>query len=568
MVPPARVRPHTIEWRLVSTECGRTSAAKRIRYLLLLLSAYSFRVRQVRAGDVMGEAVRVKEVAAAAAHGAPSGADMQIAGGHGASSEVANVIPHAPDNPEEVGPYERKRLKSQPLGMHISSDEQTAVWLNYFKPNTLNGPKLSCMGLPCPHFLQCIDGFPNVWASWNGELVDKEMFPTHAPLNCPIRAAREEKVVAGEEEGEYDLSCSHRKDYWYHMPWALQNFQLANVYITHDGFLFNATHQFMRGGCHQVGKFIHLLVPVNPFQPLLSLPPLQPLPSIQPLRPLPHRAVHLLPSSSGARVAWSMELGVPDGRQLLPRARGDAAVLSGGRTPLPKVPQVPHPRHRWAGARREGIAGPHFFPALCFPLVAPLHQPMFQFCGTPSRALWHTIRSRHFLHPDGLPLFNPDWTYRDLPPLTDAQMALLPADWVVVLAKRPGRKRAIINFAELESAVKKIFPNRVVTYNGSMGILEARDLFRRAWLYIGGHGAALANMVFMPAQATVLEIRPNGCPNTCYHQLSYACSLRYHLVLSDGTCYSPVVAHVNRTVEPLEIIARYFLEKDTNKGVR
>ncbi|CAI7930690.1 unnamed protein product [Closterium sp. NIES-54] len=163
-----------------------------------------------------------------------------------------------------------------------------------------------------------------------------------------------------------------------------------------------------------------------------------------------------------------------------------------------------------------------------------------QACGTPSRALWHTIRSRHFLHPDSLPLFNPDWTYRDLPPLTDARMALLPADWVVVLAKRPGKKRAIINFAELESAVKRIFPDRVVTYNGSMGILEARDLFRRARLYIGGHGAALANMVFMSAQATVLEIRPNGCPNACFHQLSYACSLRYDLVLSDGICYSAV----------------------------
>ncbi|CAI7930689.1 unnamed protein product [Closterium sp. NIES-54] len=550
MVPPARVRPHTIEWRLVSTECGRTSAAKRIRYLLLLLSAYSFRVRQVRAGDVMGEAVRVKEVAAAAAHGAPSGADMQIAGGHGASSEVANVIPHAPDNPEEVGPYvpiefrndqERKRLKSQPLGMHISSDEQTAVWLNYFKPNTLNGPKLSCMGLPCPHFLQCIDGFPNVWASWNGELVDKEMFPTHAPLNCPIRAAREEKVVAGEEEGEYDLSCSHRKDYWYHMPWALQNFQLANVYITHDGFLFNATHQFMRGGCHQVGKYT--------FSPAAAVHELHGAWSWAYLMGgnFYHVLVEMLPCFLVAARLFQKYRKYPilaTGNQWRAYDRMGAAIT---------------------GIPRASMRALATFPGEVYH-AAWVHQPMFQFCGTPSRALWHTIRSRHFLHPDGLPLFNPDWTYRDLPPLTDAQMALLPADWVVVLAKRPGRKRAIINFAELESAVKKIFPNRVVTYNGSMGILEARDLFRRAWLYIGGHGAALANMVFMPAQATVLEIRPNGCPNTCYHQLSYACSLRYHLVLSDGTCYSPVVAHVNRTVEPLEIIARYFLEKDTNKG--
>ncbi|CAI7788601.1 unnamed protein product [Closterium sp. NIES-54] len=410
-----------------------------------------------------------------------------VAGGNGASGsgalpEVPNVFPHAPDNPEEVGTYvpiefrndqERVRLKSRPLGMHISSDEQNHVWLSYFQKNALNGPKLNCMGHPCPHFLRCRDGLtcPNVWACWNGGFVDHEMFLTPAPLNCPNRAAG---AKVGDEEGEYDESCSHKADHGLRMPWALQNFQLSDVYITHDGFLFNATHQFVRGGCHQIGKYT--------FSPVAAL--------------------HELHG------AWSW------------------AYVSGGNF-----------YHVLAEVLPAFVVAARLFHKYRKYLIPATGA---QACGTPSRALWHTIRSRHFLHPDSLPLFNPDWTYRDLPPLTDARMALLPADWVVVLAKRPGKKRAIINFAELESAVKRIFPDRVVTYNGSMGILEARDLFRRARLYIGGHGAALANMVFMSAQATVLEIRPNGCPNACFHQLSYACSLRYDLVLSDGICYSAV----------------------------
>ncbi|CAI5952598.1 unnamed protein product [Closterium sp. NIES-64] len=414
------------------------------------------------AGDVMGEAAQVKEGAAGTAQGDASGGAMQVAGGHGASAsnalEVPNGFLHPPDNPEEAGPYvpiefrndqERKRLKSRPLGMHISSDEQTAMWLNYFKPNTLSGPKLSCMGLPCPQFLQCIDGFPNVWACWDDELMDREMFPTHAPLNCPIRAAGEEKLVGG-EEGEYDLSCSHRKDYcsFISPPWSTRS-------------------------------------------PLTIPPTRQPLPRHQPPHPFnrstfypttqytfsPAAAVHELHG------AWSRAYAVGGNFyhvlvEMLPGFVVAASLFHKYR----KYPILATGRWRAydrMGAPITGIPRASMRALATFTgeiyHAAWVQQPMFQFCGTPSRALWHTIRSRHFLHSEGLPLFNPGWTYRNLPPLTDAQMALLPADWVVVLAKRPGKKPAIINFAELESAVKKIFPDRVVTFNGSMGILEGEN---------------------------------------------------------------------------------------------
>ncbi|CAI5471405.1 unnamed protein product [Closterium sp. Yama58-4] len=480
------VRSHTTERRILAKDSGRASAAKRICFfLLLMLSAYPFRVvRLVGAGDVMEEAVQVKE---GAAQGAESGQAMEVTGGSGALPHMANVFPHAPDNPEEVGPYvpiefrndpERVKLKSRPLGMHISSDEQTNVWLNYFHENTVDGPKLSCMGNPCPHLFRCHDGYPNVWSCWTSELVDHELFVTRAPLNCPNRAEGSE---VAEEEGEFDESCSHKADHALRMPWALQNFQLADVYITHDGFLFNATHQFVRGGCHQIGKYT--------FSPAAAVHELHGVWSWAYVvgANFYHVLVETLPCFVVSAPFLSKFRGYPiiaTGEQWRAYNRMGAAIT---------------------GIPRASMKSLATFPGELYH-AARVHQPMFQQCGTPSRALWHTIRSRHFLHPDGLPLFNPDWTYRDLPPLTDAQMALLPADWLVVLAKRPGRKRAIINFAELESAVRKIFPDRVMTFNGSMGILEARDLFRRARLYIGGHGAALANMVFMPAQATSWEL--------------------------------------------------------------
>ncbi|GJP38391.1 hypothetical protein CLOM_g22834 [Closterium sp. NIES-68] len=559
MVAAAPLCPCTGDRRVVvSRDSGRAAAAALRCFVLLLLSADSLRVmRPVRAGDAIGEPLQVKEGAAGAGGGAASGADMEVAGGEGADASgrskrgewtreplpaMANVFPHALDNPEEVGPYvpiefrndkERVSLKSQPLGMHISSDDQTRVWLNYFQGDTLVGPKLSCMGIPCPHLFKCKDGYPDIWACWNSELVDTEMFTTRAPLNCPNRAAEGE--IVGDEEGDYDASCSHRADHGLRMPWALQNFQFANVYITHDGFLFNATHQFVRGGCHQIGKYTF-----SPAAPVHALHGVWSWAYV-----VGGNFYHVLVESLPCFVVAARFL----------KNYKQYPILATG--------------HQWRaydrmGAAITGIPRSSMRALATFPgevyHAARVHQPMYQQCGTPSRALWHTIRSRHFLRPDGLPIFNPDWTYRELPPLSDAEMALLPADWVVVLAKRPGRKRAIINFAELESEVRRIFPDRVVTFNGSLGILEARDLFRRTRLYIGGHGAALANMVFMPAQATVLEIRPNACANTCFHQLSYACAIRYHLVLSDGTCFSPVEAHVNETAAALERIAAEFAE--------
>ncbi|CAI6005782.1 unnamed protein product [Closterium sp. NIES-65] len=398
---------------------------------------------------------------------------------------------------------ERKRLKSRPLGMHISSDEQTAMWLNYFKPNTLSGPKLSCMGLPCPQFLQCIDGFPNVWACWDDELMDREMFPTHAPLNCPIRAAGEEKLVGG-EEGEYDLSCSHRKDYWYHMPWALQNFQLADVYMNarwvplqHLASVYARRVPSNRQASHHPFNSVacsssFISPPWSTRSPLTIPPTRQPLPRHQPPHPFNRSTFYPTTQytfSPAAAVhephgAWSRAYAVGGNFyhvlvEMLPGFVVAASLFHKYR----KYPILATGRWRAydrMGAPITGIPRASMRALATFTgeiyHAAWVQQPMFQFCGTPSRALWHTIRSRHFLHSEGLPLFNPGWTYRNLPPLTDAQMALLPADWVVVLAKRPGKKPAIINFAELESAVKKIFPDRVVTFNGSMGILEATRL--------------------------------------------------------------------------------------------
>ncbi|CAI5988713.1 unnamed protein product [Closterium sp. NIES-65] len=108
------------------------------------------------------------------------------------------------------------------------------------------------------------------------------------------------------------------------------------------------------------------------------------------------------------------------------------------------------------------------------PVLVRRHQPIYQECHTPSPSLWQMMRRRHLLHPSGIPLFNLDWTYHSHRPLSLAEARSFPSDWVVVLAKRlKGKKRAVVNFEEVEEEVVRPFGSkRVVLHTGSMPILE------------------------------------------------------------------------------------------------
>ncbi|CAI7798604.1 unnamed protein product [Closterium sp. NIES-54] len=212
----------------------------------------------------------------------------------------------------------------------------------------------------------------------------------------------------------------------------------------------------------------------------------------------------------------------------------------------------------------EALIGIKYEDMRVLPLVAQdlffvktLYEPIAQTCGNPSKALWQSLRRTHLLHPRGLPLFRPDWSYHPPPPLSPQQAQALPPDWVVVLAKRPAKRRSISNFAEVEEVVERAFPNeRIVKFTGSLSVLKARELFRRTRLFIAGHGAALTNLVFMPEKASVLEIRPDGCPVVCYNHLAHASSLVYHLVFSHvsittfttllSLCTAAIVQHNNK----------------------
>ncbi|CAI7781109.1 unnamed protein product [Closterium sp. NIES-53] len=438
---------------------------------------------------------------------------------------------------------ERTSLFIEPLGFAYNSSNRPIVLLQYHEHDTHWGTLAHCRGDTCPALTSCGPAFPNFRACWNPDLVDPDRVLLDPPVNCPKRNAtagldpRTRKHIS---DG-YDETCSHREDFIPRDAMALQMFEVKGAYVTDKGYVFNRTHRFVWPGC---GRFNEISFSAE-------------------------QQVHVLP----AAFTWSNSYGfnfyhfvaktmplllvaVP----LLPRIMPSTPILAS--------------RMQWEVYKQfgEALIGIKYEDMRVLPLVAQdlffvetLYVPIAQTCGNPSKALWQSLRRTHLLHPRGLPLFRPDWSYHPPPPLLPQQAQALPPDWVVVLAKRPAKRRSISNFAEVEEVVERAFPNeRIVKFTGSLSVLKARELFRRTRLFIAGHGAALTNLVFMPEKASVLEIRPDGCPVVCYNHLAYASSLVYHLVFSHGRCYDIVRANATKGSSVLQNIKARFDHEDAS----
>ncbi|CAI7783399.1 unnamed protein product [Closterium sp. NIES-54] len=241
--------------------------------------------------------------------------------------------------------------------------------------------------------------------------------------------------------------------------------------------------------------------------------------------------------------------------------------------------------------------------------VDVLYQPVYQACGRSAPAMWGELRRRFLLPPAGLPLFRPGLVPRhnhthalpptadspatttltsagsssssssssetlpvragvisessneisseeDVPLWSDAQTARLPYSWRAVIAHRRGAMRHLAAFDSLVSEMKRVFPpQRVFVFEGDLPILQAKLLFNRAAVYVGLHGAGLSNMIFMPSNSSVFEIRPRDYPNPCYHHLTMATQQNYYLVFGNGTKDSELRYNMSEVASVLRVIA-------------
>eukprot|EP00475_Leptophrys_vorax_P003341 TRINITY_DN11963_c0_g1_i5.p1 TRINITY_DN11963_c0_g1~~TRINITY_DN11963_c0_g1_i5.p1 ORF type:complete len:499 (-),score=8.46 TRINITY_DN11963_c0_g1_i5:89-1393(-) len=387
------------------------------------------------------------------------------------------------------------------------------LWRRQFKGKHASEQRSEdCPGNPCPDFSGTCNDDPDM-AYCNVPGI-QDVAPEHlkGPLNCPaLRDANNPRRMV------YNASCSHEIDAGVAKWQYFQVYRLRNVYVNHQGQMFNATTHFVQEGCNQRKHFSH--------DPRTA-------PTVV------HRTkrlVNLVYRQSALNFYHALVEWMPQFHLLAPllRAMPDVPLLGLGEQwevyerlvqPLVGVPldSFPHMSVKWNEL---------FFAEEVF-------VPIYQGCGVPSPSLWDRMRSRFLLPPNGLPMFRPDqpWT----PATEDGITAVAPRvphdvaaadDWLVVLSHRNGTtKRVLSHFDQLRAAVESTFGReRVRVFEGGMGIMEARALFSQARVLVAGHGAGMANMIFMRPNSLVLEIRPNVRQAGCFHFLAVACGHRYYM---------------------------------------
>ena len=92
------------------------------------------------------------------------------------------------------------------------------------------------------------------------------------------------------------------------------------------------------------------------------------------------------------------------------------------------------------------------------------------------------------------------------------------------VTRRDARHRRVTNEADLEAMLAARGFETVAL--GDLGFAAQRDLFADADLVVGVHGAGLANLVFAPDGARILELVPSAYPANYFANLAQASGIR------------------------------------------
>lgn len=384
-------------------------------------------------------------------------------------------------------------------------------------------------GTTCPHHEPCFQqNFTEIEACHVPDLIDIDQPIPRPPENCPYSGY---ETVKGQEIPVIDKRCTHPIDFVRHEQFASQVFVLHNVYMNSRGQLFNATHFFDRNGCGNEFPFTYVpdVTRVTVFEEIVNLANWNAVAFY-------HGVIEMLPNFYLLTNILKTRINVP-----ISHRQGQSVFLETVGQHLLGLP--------------VGSLNLHTIPQDELFFAHTVVQPFYQWCARPSRKLWLELRKKYFVPRDGIPMFNPDWSLRK-PEVVASPTDKIAEDWIVVLGKRY-HTRGLAESDEVEAYLRKRFPSeRVVVFDGSLTILGAKELFNRARLYVAVHGAAMTNMIFMPFNGFVFEMRPRLYHNSCYHYLAEVCNQEYYLTFGDGNKDSHTTVNTTEVFEVLDKIAR------------
>jgi capsular polysaccharide biosynthesis protein len=99
-----------------------------------------------------------------------------------------------------------------------------------------------------------------------------------------------------------------------------------------------------------------------------------------------------------------------------------------------------------------------------------------------------------------------------------------------ILIYRREPYRTIINHDEVLKMLKDKYPHIEWHVFDRLSIEETANLFSKARVIVGPHGAGFTNMIFAPKGIDIIEFMPIESPNVCYWHLSEMLGNRYHMV--------------------------------------
>jgi hypothetical protein len=94
-------------------------------------------------------------------------------------------------------------------------------------------------------------------------------------------------------------------------------------------------------------------------------------------------------------------------------------------------------------------------------------------------------------------------------------------DKVNIVLYRKEARRNIVNFDEMMACLHREFPTERWVVFDSLPFESCVQLFERAKLIVGAHGAGLSNMIFSRKRTPVVELFPSNMINVCYWHLSW-----------------------------------------------
>jgi len=98
-----------------------------------------------------------------------------------------------------------------------------------------------------------------------------------------------------------------------------------------------------------------------------------------------------------------------------------------------------------------------------------------------------------------------------------------------ILIRRHG-SRELLNEAEVLDVFRSKFPHLTWVVFDMLPFAETAELFSKAAMIVGPHGAGFTNMLFAPKGATLYEFMPVYDPNVCYWHLAEMLGHSYFMI--------------------------------------